>query len=570
MVRWADDQISEGRVPLDGWYPYLSLGSSFFHHYQSLPHTLTAYAAHVTGAGDQTTYLWILYLLLALWPISVYWGARLLGWSRWTAAAAAAVSPLVVSASGYGYEHGSYTWQGYGVYSQLWAMWLLPLAWGLTWRAVTRGTYYAAAALVLALTMACHFITGYLAVLTVGVWVLVCAGGYLRRAGRAAHRRRRLGADRRLGARPARRATRSGRRRASSTWARSSTTRTARRRCSAGCSRASCSTTAASRSSRCSFVVGRRRVRRRGRGATHGHGRCSARSLLSLLLFFGRPTLGPLLDLLPGFRRRPDPPLRDGRPPRRDPHRRRRARAGSSGRLTRARRRLVPVRTCGARGWRRPSRSSSSRRARARVDRARRLRPRTARRSSAASRRPTRPTGATSTSSSRSSKGRGDGRVYAGLRGNWGADVQVGAVPVHAWLADRDVDAIGFTFRTIASLSTDIEAHFDETNPAQYEMFNIRYLILPADRKPRRAGEAHGEQRPAPALGGARRAATSRSSTAPRRSTADRTNLAAATRPSCSRTSPRATSTPASRSPEARRRRRPSRARRRLPGRRDA
>ena len=139
MVRWADGQIDEGRVPLDGWYPYLSLGSSQFHHYQSLPHTLTAYAARATGAGDQTTYLWILYLLLALWPISVYLGARLLGWGRWTAAGAAAVSPLIVSASGYGYEHGSYTWQGYGVYSQLWAMWLLPIAWGLTWRAVTRG-----------------------------------------------------------------------------------------------------------------------------------------------------------------------------------------------------------------------------------------------------------------------------------------------------------------------------------------------------------------------------------------------------------------------------------------------
>jgi hypothetical protein len=60
----------------------------------------------------------------------------------------------------------------------------------------------------------------------------------------------------------------------------------------------------------------------------------------------------------------------------------------------------------------------------------------------------------------------------------------VGDVPVHAWLADRDVDAIGFVFRTITSLSTDIEVAFDETNPAQYQMLNIRYLILPVDRQP--------------------------------------------------------------------------------------
>ena len=78
MVRWADHQIGEGKVPLDGWFPNLGLGSSFFHHYQSLPYTLTAYAARITGLGDTTTYLWILYLMLALWPISVFLGARLL------------------------------------------------------------------------------------------------------------------------------------------------------------------------------------------------------------------------------------------------------------------------------------------------------------------------------------------------------------------------------------------------------------------------------------------------------------------------------------------------------------
>ena len=45
MVRWADRQIGQGRVPLDGWFPDLSLGSSFFHHYQSLAETLTAFVA---------------------------------------------------------------------------------------------------------------------------------------------------------------------------------------------------------------------------------------------------------------------------------------------------------------------------------------------------------------------------------------------------------------------------------------------------------------------------------------------------------------------------------------------
>jgi hypothetical protein len=79
---------------------------------------------------------------------------------------------------------------------------------------------------------------------------------------------------------------------------------------------------------------------------------------------------------------------------------------------------------------------------------------------------------------------RHDARVYAGLRANWGEQYRVGSVPVHSWLADRGIDAIGFVFRTITSLSTDIEVAFDENNPAQYQMLNIRYVIVPSDRKP--------------------------------------------------------------------------------------
>jgi hypothetical protein len=139
MIKWADHQIGAGRVPLDGWFPDLALGSSFFHHYQRLPYTLTAYAARLTHLGDHTTYLWFLYLLLALWPISVYVGARLLGIERWSAGAAALVSPLVVSRPGYGYEHSSYTWHGYGLYTQLFGMVLFPIALGLTSRAISKG-----------------------------------------------------------------------------------------------------------------------------------------------------------------------------------------------------------------------------------------------------------------------------------------------------------------------------------------------------------------------------------------------------------------------------------------------
>src|ERR1700674_1589211 len=183
MLRWARYQVDQGRVPLDGWYPYLGLGSPFFHHYQSLPHLISAYISLVVGTD--TTYYWSLYLLLAFWPISVYLGARLLGWGRWTAACAAPVPPPPASVPGYGYEHTSYMWWGLGMWSQLWGMWLLPLAWGLSWRAIKGVGSFALGALLVALTVACHLLTGYLALLTIGVWALVTPSQLLARLRRA-------------------------------------------------------------------------------------------------------------------------------------------------------------------------------------------------------------------------------------------------------------------------------------------------------------------------------------------------------------------------------------------------
>jgi Gpi18-like mannosyltransferase len=479
MVRWADGQIGEGRVPLDGWFPDLSLGSSFFHHYQSLPHTLTAYTARATGASPDGTFLWILYLLLALWPISVYWGARLLGWNAWTAVAAAVVSPLLVSKPGYGYEHGSYTWQGYGVYTQLWAMWLLPIAWGLTWRAVAQGRRYAAGAVALALTIACHFITGYLALLTVGVWVLVFGGSFLRRAARAA-----IVAGGSL---------------LIASWVLVPLVGDTKSTTQSEFYKGSIFNDSYGAEKVLGWLI---------TGKLFDNGRfpivtilffvgvlvCLARVrrdvparallgafTLSLLLFFGRRTWGSLLDIFPGLH---DIQIH-------------RFVVGVDlagillagvglGWLARtvfhAARSYVPGRYAvvatgsavvllGLAG----------------------LEPAWSERASYDQRdgHEIRLQQANDATDGRDLdrlvdmvKARGDGRAYAGLRSNWGRDYKVGAVPVFAWFADRDVDAIGFTFRTISSLSNDVEAAFDERNPADYQMFNVRYLILPSDRQP--------------------------------------------------------------------------------------
>src|SRR3984893_8131845 len=149
MVRWVRGQILEGKIPLDGWLRNLGLGSAEFRYYCDLGHIVAGLVSVVAGAN--ATYYWSTYLLLALWPLSVYLGGRLLGWDRWTAAVAALCAPLLASAMNYGYERGSYTWYGRGLGAQLWGMWLLPISLGLTWRALRGTGAYWLAALAVAL-----------------------------------------------------------------------------------------------------------------------------------------------------------------------------------------------------------------------------------------------------------------------------------------------------------------------------------------------------------------------------------------------------------------------------------
>ena len=136
MSRVAELNIRAGHNPFDAWFPYLGFGVPQFSQYQSLPSILTGLLNIVVGAS---TFRWINYLLICTWPISVYIGARLLGFDRWEAGAASLFSPMLVNIKGYGFEWGSFVWLGSGMWSMLWALWLMPIALGLAWRAVSRG-----------------------------------------------------------------------------------------------------------------------------------------------------------------------------------------------------------------------------------------------------------------------------------------------------------------------------------------------------------------------------------------------------------------------------------------------
>ena len=57
-------------------------------------------------------------------------------------------------------------------------------------------------------------------------------------------------------------------------------------------------------------------------------------------------------------------------------------------------------------------------------------------------------------------------------------------MPGYSYLLDADVDELGFTLRTL-SLSADAETAFDDTKPADYDLFDVRWVILPTDQEPK-------------------------------------------------------------------------------------
>lgn len=492
MVRTALARIQDGHLPFDAWYPYLGLGSSWFHHYQSLPAIVTGTLGF--AIGPDRAFFGSLYVLLASWPISVYLGARLLGWERWAAAGAAIVSPLLASTArgGFGYELHSYLWRGPGLWTQLWAMWFLPLAWGLTWRTVSgrKPARYAASALLVAFTAATHFLTAYLAFLALGIWVLIRPGEFRKRVGRAAL----VGVGALLiiswvvvpAILDARWVN------LSEFWHGVQT----KFFDSYGAPKVLAwlftgQLFDAGRIPIITVFVGIgtavciARFRRDER----------ARALLGLLglglvLYSGRPTFGPVIDLLPG----------------------------SEGLFLH--RYIVGVQLAGILlagvgvAWVGRAVTATLRRRTPSVAPAVAgativllgfavLAPAWTERWAYAQ------LGGTWIQEQRAfevaegpavrsliqeANANGPGRIYSGLTTNWGRRTRLGHVALYLALLGYDGDAIGFLLHT-NSLSSDFEYEFDESNPEHYELFGIRYLILPVDREPEVPATAIDERR---------------------------------------------------------------------------
>lgn len=74
-------------------------------------------------------------------------------------------------------------------------------------------------------------------------------------------------------------------------------------------------------------------------------------------------------------------------------------------------------------------------------------------------------------------------RVYAGRPGNWGRNFFVGETPLYMALSRDGFSVIGFLPESW-SMNSDPEQFFDENNILFYDLYNVRYSILPTQVVP--------------------------------------------------------------------------------------
>ena len=156
MILSASDAIHRGANPLDPWGPEMDLGAPRFQFYQNLPALFVIALDRMTFGRVGLLDLFNLtrYALIIGLPLTVYWTMRRMEFSRVAAAGAAAASSLLSDAGRYGIDQYSYLWRGWGLYTQLWAIHLSFVTLGCLWRLARTGrgavsTILVASALVL-------------------------------------------------------------------------------------------------------------------------------------------------------------------------------------------------------------------------------------------------------------------------------------------------------------------------------------------------------------------------------------------------------------------------------------
>ncbi len=175
-VQRASDALARGENPFDFWTPQLELGFATFVHYQNLPH-LAVVAIHrlLFGFVDLfAVFNVVRYLLLVVFPVTVLWSLRRMGFSLAQSALSAAAASLLSTPHLYGFDYASYIWRGFGTFTQLWGMHLSFIGLAAMHTVIVRGRGHLLAIAALSLLDLSHLLYAYMLAITIGVLFLLC------------------------------------------------------------------------------------------------------------------------------------------------------------------------------------------------------------------------------------------------------------------------------------------------------------------------------------------------------------------------------------------------------------
>ena len=174
FVQNASEALARGENVLEFWVPEMDEGFPEFLYYQDLPH-LAVVALHriLLGLPDIVTLFNVVrYLLLIGFPLTVFWSMRRMDFSPVAAAVGAASSTLLATNFLYGFDYESYLWRGLGLYTQIWAMHLSFIALASLWRLVRYGSGFRWTVVALAVLVLSHLLYAYMMVVSAAVLFL--------------------------------------------------------------------------------------------------------------------------------------------------------------------------------------------------------------------------------------------------------------------------------------------------------------------------------------------------------------------------------------------------------------
>lgn len=167
--------LHQGYDPTDVWLPQIGMGFPLFHHYQGLPHLFLVAVNLVTSSFLSLASLFDIsrYFLLVLFPLSIFWSMRRFGFGHLAAGLSAVFASLLATNGLYGFDFSSYISIGYGLYTQLWAMFFLPLALAEIYRTVKGEQSFFWPVLLTSIVLFSNLLYGYILFLSAIIFIFV-------------------------------------------------------------------------------------------------------------------------------------------------------------------------------------------------------------------------------------------------------------------------------------------------------------------------------------------------------------------------------------------------------------